>query len=277
MNPAPLKHQIKAEIAVSVKIKAVLDIDEIGQSFHVSYLLTSEWKDPGLTYHNLKKNSNLNVLSLEEQDLIWAPKLILSNTKATETITKDKDTLIKVVANSKFSYTSSDISSTQNIYIFEGEKNKIEMTRALDTIFICKYDMALYPFDTQTCTMDFLLSLVSEDFSFLTVGGLEYTGPTELIQYFMKDKYMIEMAFDGQKGVKVYFILGRRLLSNILTVYLPTILLNIIGHITVYFKPYFFEVRSTNKIIGKLIYFAVNHQRQPDSHVGSHNYVSKLS
>ena len=35
--------------------------------------------------------------------------------------------------------------------------------------------------------------------------------------------------------------LGRRLLSVITTVYTPTILLNIIGHITHYFKPFFFE------------------------------------
>merc|ERR1719233_1996921 len=35
--------------------------------------------------------------------------------------------------------------------------------------------------------------------------------------------------------------LGRRLLSVMTTVYLPTLLLNIIGHITHYFKPFFFE------------------------------------
>ena len=46
----------------------------------------------------------------------------------------------------------------------------------------------------------------------------------------------------GRRGIQVTVVLGRRLLSNILTVFLPTLLLNIIGHTTVYFKPYFFEV-----------------------------------
>jgi hypothetical protein len=35
--------------------------------------------------------------------------------------------------------------------------------------------------------------------------------------------------------------LGRKLLSVITMVYTPTVLLNIIGHITHYFKPFFFE------------------------------------
>ena len=127
MNPSPLKQRKKAEIAVSVEIKAVLGIDEIDQSFHLSYQLTSTWKDPRLTYHNLKKNSNLNVLSMKEQASIWTPKLILANTKATETISQDKDTLTKVIANSNFSYSVADITSLQNIYIFKGQENSIEM------------------------------------------------------------------------------------------------------------------------------------------------------
>ena len=102
--------------------------------------------------------------------------------------------------------------------------------------------MALYPFDTQTCSLDFLLIAVSDDFCFLERGDLEYTGPTDLTQYFIKHTYMKKDKIDRRSGVRVFVILGRRLLSNTLTVYLPTVLLNLIGHLTVYFKPYFFEV-----------------------------------
>ena len=36
----------------------------------------------------------------------------------------------------------------------------------------------------------------------------------------------------------------RRLLGTILTVYIPTLLLIIISHMTNYFKPFFFEVAT---------------------------------
>ena len=102
--------------------------------------------------------------------------------------------------------------------------------------------MGMYPFDTQTCSLDFLLTETTDDFCMLQDGVLQYTGPMELTQYFIKHFYIQKAEVDGRQGVRVFVILGRRLLSNTLTVYLPTILLNMIGHLTVYFKPYFFEV-----------------------------------
>ena len=101
--------------------------------------------------------------------------------------------------------------------------------------------------------MDFILTVVSHAFCNLEEGGLEYLGPTELTQYFIQDKYVIENVFDGRKRVQVYFVLGRRLLSNTLTVYLPTFLLNIIGHLTVYFKPFFFEAIITVNLTVMLV------------------------
>ena len=41
--------------------------------------------------------------------------------------------------------------------------------------------------------------------------------------------------------LRVEVIIRRRLLSLILTTFLPTVLLNIIGHMTNYFKEFFFE------------------------------------
>ena len=41
--------------------------------------------------------------------------------------------------------------------------------------------------------------------------------------------------------VEVTIVLGRRLVNSIMTVYMPTILLNIIGHSTNFFKPESFD------------------------------------
>ena len=54
-------------------------------------------------------------------------------------------------------------------------------------------------------------------------------------------------------GVRVDVVLGRRILSNILTVYVPTILLNLMGHVTVYFKPFFFEAIITVNLTVMLV------------------------
>ena len=242
ITPLPEDIEKKAEIRVSVVIKKILEINEIDQKFHVGYELALRWKDRRLKYHNLKRNPNLNFLSKAERLSVWTPSIVLSNTKSEEIIAKDDKTIIKVIANKNFSHDTSDSTVLKNIYIFNGDINDIEMTKILETAYICTYNMGLYPFDTQTCSMDLLPTTNLEDFCFLKSGLFNYTGPNELTQYFLKKSFMRNTVISGRNGVSIFIILGRRLLSNILTIYLPTVLLNLIGHLTTYFKPYFFEV-----------------------------------
>ena len=54
-------------------------------------------------------------------------------------------------------------------------------------------------------------------------------------------------------GIRVTVTLGRKLLGNILTVYVPTILLNLIGHSTNYFKSFFFEAVVTVNLTCMLV------------------------
>ena len=70
-------------------------------------------------------------------------------------------------------------------------------------------------------------------------------------------------------------MLGRRLLSVILTVYIPTILLNIIGHITNYFKPFYFEsaIGGRNASNTVLIVLNISFSSKPDSNVGTDKHV----
>ena len=87
----------------------------------------------------------------------------------------------------------------------------------------------------------------------LSNGSLEYWGPVELAQYFVRSTVMQEFEYRDRGGVRVLVVFGRRLLSNILTVYVPTVLLNTMGHITVYFKPFFFEAIITVNLTVMLV------------------------
>ena len=83
---------------------------------------------------------------------------------------------------------------------------------------------------------------------------IEYTGPKELTQYFVKKTDMRITDFGQKMGVLVVSItLGRRLMGTILTVFLPTVLLNLIGHATNFFKAFFFEAVVTVNLTGKII------------------------
>ena len=69
-----------------------------------------------------------------------------------------------------------------------------------------------------------------------------YSGPTELTQYFVRGtRLYMQTNENGLVSVVLEISLGRRLTATFLTAFLPTILLNVIGHATNYFKTFFFE------------------------------------
>ena len=82
---------------------------------------------------------------------------------------------------------------------------------------------------------------------------LNYLGPTDLVQYFIRNTSMVNTLVRGQEGVRVYVVMGRRILSSVLTVYLPTCLLILMAHVTVYFKPFFFEAIITVNLTVMLV------------------------
>ena len=105
-----------------------------------------------------------------------------------------------------------------------------------------EYQMAWYPFDQQTCYVEMLLDGVLDNYADLLPGILEFSGPKELTQYFVKNFEINKGKIKTKAAVVVSITLGRRLLGTFLTIFFPTILLNVIGYSTNHFKAFFFEV-----------------------------------
>ena len=107
---------------------------------------------------------------------------------------------------------------------------------------ICEYNMACYPFDIQTCQIIMVMDGVLDNYADLLPGDLNFSGPRELTQYFVQQFKIEKTTIKMKDTVTVSITLGRRLLGTFLTIFFPTILLNIIGYSTNFFKAFFFEV-----------------------------------
>ena len=114
--------------------------------------------------------------------------------------------------------------------------------------------MQWYPFDTQICSMMISLTEDLNDFITLQSNGHENLGPVELTQYFIRATEMnVNIIGVEQQAVIFKVSLGRRLLGTILTVFLPTVLLNLLGHSANYFKDFFFEAAVTVNLTVMLV------------------------
>ena len=240
------------QVEVSGQIWTILNILEVGQLTKIQFELVLKWFDARLQFYNLKDNIKMNSLLPEEKQKIWVPRIIFQNTEGQLTTMNDEKSLINVLKLQNGTFNTDGLVS-EDIDIYEGNQNPIFMSRVYDIEFLCGFQMQWYPFDTQTCYLEFMLGPEIDSFVDLLPGTQEYLGPKELTQYFVKRSSIETYNRMGKRGVRISLTLGRRLLGVFLTVYFPTVLLNRIGHVTNFFKPIFFEAVVTVNLTCMLV------------------------
>ena len=196
---------VRVNVTVSMELLAISDINEVGQTFTAQFSLSISWLDFRLELFNMKEDMHMNTLTAGERESIWFPKLVFSNTKEKELTKNDDASYSLAMRENDFEFSS--MTSTDNIYMFKGSGNQLSTSRVYNVEWICVYQLAWYPFDTQTCRM-ILEADGNSEFVDLNVGAIEYSGPMDLTQYFVKSTSMIK-ADNGT--LDVVMVLGRRL------------------------------------------------------------------
>ena len=97
--------------------------------------------------------------------------------------------MITVDRNSSFS-----VSGIQNLYNehkYSGISNMLTLSRVYTTSFTCKFNMAHYPFDVQTCTMTFIpqVTLLIQ-FNAFSVIKLNLRATTEILPSLRRDSFV---------------------------------------------------------------------------------------
>ena len=183
----------------------------------------------------------MNSLTLDEQMILWIPTIVFWNTKDQLRTINDKITFASIKPEGNGTVIEKEIK--EDVETFHGSENTISISRVYSVRFFCEYDMAWYPFDVQTCAIEMIMDGVLENYADLLPGRLDFSGPKELTQYFVQDFKIEQKSIKTKAAVVVSVTLGRRLLGTFLTIFFPTILLNVIGYATNFFKAFFFEVR----------------------------------
>ena len=71
---------------------------------------------------------------------------------------------------------------------------------------------------------------------------IQYSGATELLQYFFKDINFCDQLTPGQNGIMVEITLGRPLTSAMMTTFLPTMMLLVISQMSTLLSQSYFDI-----------------------------------
>ena len=233
--PPPIGKRSMLELNMSVDVVDILLINEVKGYFRTRFVLLREWFDPQLTYRDLKKDSRLNLLSPTEQETVWFPEVVFEN------VASDEDWM-EIVLSKEYNIVRNiedddidpvGVTAIDNTFMFSGEENSHFLTKEFTILWICNFNMMWYPFDTQTCAMQFKIVNKFADLVDLSPQNLTYSGPSDLAQYIVKSYKMcrVKIQSSNRERVDIEISLGRPLIANILTVFIPTIILLVISHL----------------------------------------------
>ena len=237
------------ELNMSIDVVNILLINEVKGYFRTRFILLREWYDPQLNYKDLKKDSRLNLLSPAEEETVWFPEVVFENVASDEdwmeiALSKEYNVVRDIEEDD---IDPMGVTAIDNTFMFSGKENYHFLNKEFTILWICQFNMMWYPFDTQTCAMQFKIVNKFADFVDLNPQHLAYSGPMDLTQYVVKSSVMCRASIGDYEGVEVNISLGRPLISNILTVFIPTIILLTISHISnVYEQKYIDMVIMVN-------------------------------
>ena len=151
-------------------------------------------------------------------------------------------------------FTRSGLEEVDEREIFKGSENRLIMTQTYTHEFQCVYKLDNYPFDKQTCSIDITTSNLDRSTLRLFPRKLWMEQDKDMTLFTM-DRW--ELAFMNEsapeKGVRMIIVLRRKILSEMMGTFLPSILLMIITFATTFFKPFYFEAALTVNLTNMLV------------------------
>ena len=213
--PTPLGNDTKHNVFLAINVWDIVEINEKDGFVRCTILLTRKWIDQKVTFQNLQNETEHNPINPEDRGLLWKPWTVFNNIEdRSKYAPTDAEPVWRVIPNSNYSFVHAGKEFLHNTYLFDGASNMILYDNGFTIEWLCDFHMEWFPFDTQSCTMEFLQA---EDTVRLLPESVEYSGG-ELPQHFIRNITMCSEMLNGKEGVIVEIIFGRPLSSKFLTV-----------------------------------------------------------
>ena len=227
LAPPGSSNDLKFSLNLSILIHKIIEIDEVGGYFKTKLTSIRMWKNPQLTYHNLKRNPASNAISSEDMKKMWKPWFVFDNIEQKNDLDRtDAPDRIMIIPNEEYNFQMDDKTNFRNTRVFKGEENIIYYQLERTVKWVCDFDMRWYPFDVQKCTikMHTLKSTVT-----VIPSSVEYLGPEELTLHTIRSVTICSATIKGLSGIVVEVVLGRPIFGTTLTVFMPTCILLVLS------------------------------------------------
>nr|XP_027221917.1 gamma-aminobutyric acid receptor subunit beta-like [Penaeus vannamei] len=154
-----------------------------------------------------------------------------------------------------YTYTSHSIYPTYTlpVRLYLGSENPIVSSRKYQGFFTCDFDLTSYPFDHQTCFMKLQLqvSVMTWD---VEGSQVQYLGNPLLLEYELGSFAILPKSSARDDTILLVSIPMTRLVGYVvISIYLPSLIMLMIGYLTLFFLNDNFEVRVMTALTTLLV------------------------
>ena len=261
-------------VSVSIDILRLVDIDEEDYSIEIQFSIVLKWAETRAIYQNLKKRRSQNTLTQDNIQLLWLPKVIYENTDQKESTRLGGfwEWETSVIVEREKNGTLAGLETVDETEYFNGKENSLVMFQTYTHEFQCNFRFVKYPFDTQTCYIEMAMGPLDQASVTLNPGQLHMNQSLDMQIFRMLDwKLHKETYSNGRTALKLTMVFKRKIQSELLTTYFPTLLLTAITFATTFFKPFFFEaalsVNLTTMLVMTTIFISKMESLPPTSDI----------
>ncbi|XP_069974618.1 uncharacterized protein [Penaeus vannamei] len=241
-----------------VNVQRFMEISDIQRVINVEFTVELSWNDPRPKYYNLGDTLEWNKLSSRDRERIWRPVLNFPNVYDGNI----KQLSHELYLNKKGTALKPNYNDVRMDTVYAGKSADIIQKQHYSAVFACSFDVFYYPFDTQRCYLQLQLSVRRELVSFTAEKARVLYGEDTKLPAYVLSEYIITVTEGGNNETRysrlqVEFELTRRWTMIVLTVYLPTSMLQLIGYATLYVNVSLMDVRMTVALTTLLVLYTL--------------------
>ena len=246
---------LPVRVVISINLMKIVNIRESEHKIGLQFGINLEWRETRAELYNLKKKTSLNILNDYEIGQLWLPFVIYDNTDMKEAVQlKEGDVKTTITVFREGNFSRSGFEVAEEIEIFLGAENRLMMSQTYTKNFQCEYKLHRYPFDIQKCTIDMNVQLLDLENIHLIPGQIIMNEKTELTMFVVSKWSLIYQNESNQEtGIMMLIVFKRRITNELLTSYLPSILLILLSYATTFFRPFYFEAAVTVNLTTMLV------------------------
>jgi len=244
---------------INVSVIAFPEVNTLDLNYLVDFVLSMRWNDPRLKFLNLKELYDLNALPMDTMQKMWTPQLSFPNALQAEGTVIDSGSSMFVIKIGQRA--PDDLSVAREAKVYGGEECPIVMKKEYFIRFTCDFELSMYPFDSNICTLDFEVSGITKEYVILAIDdiyggmGAEYTGKKDLLEYKVGDVKVENLSNNTEKYglAQVKIVFQRKWIYHLITVFLQSVFLLIVAYLTFFFRLTNFQDRIMISITCMLV------------------------